>query len=489
MTAGDSPNPAGDFSFGSDLRVQPSATLVVNPWRLDLSYAMTYEWIALRIHEDHWDPSRIRWIDMSFLDKPYSGRRLRWYASLVFRRNSAPRVFTRALQTLGVQVIRPQKSKMRSLWADEVSAFLYQSELAGTTGAKSDGNLAGDRALAGDIARSIQDLERVVPATASGIDLMVTVNGRTRVPACFLAEARLRGIDFVTLEMATHPHLWTEFINSTPHDRPDTRMRVSATASTAVTPAGRVTASDFLDARLRGEALQGYKFQPDRDDAERVTTKIRQGGRRLVTFFPTSEREFGILTYERPTAGLWTQADAYVELERACVDLNLDLIVRVHPQPWGSDAALDEDSLWQERINGRHVTLIRASDPVNSYSLARLSDVCVTYESSIGPEIAWLGRPLVVTGDPVWRDAFSGCLASDGQLLRSLLTNPPEVDRDMALPWGFYMANSGSEYRALRVDGPGSVILNSLQVDQARLDPARTILARLRQFRSRVLRR
>lgn len=489
MTAGHIPKSTGPFSSGSELRVQPSATLVINPWRLDLSYAMTYEWIAQRIHDDHWDPSRIRWIDMSFLDKPYSGRKWRWRSSLALRRNPAPRLFAQALQALGVQVIRPQNLKGGSPWADEVSAFLYKSELAGTTGAKSEGKLTRDGILAGDIARSVQVLERVVPALASGINLMVTVNGRTRVPACFLAEARLRGIDFVTLEMGIHPHLWMEFINSTPHDRPDTRMRVSATASTAVTPSGRVSASDFLDARLRGESLQGYRFQPDRDDAEGVTTKIRQDGRRLVTFFPTSEREFGILAYERPTEGLWTQADAYVELERACADLNFDLIVRVHPQPWGSDAALDEDSLWQDRINGRHVTLIRASDPVNSYSLARLSDVCVTYESSIGPEIAWMGRPLVVTGDPVWRDSFAGCLVRDGQSLRSLLTNPPEVDRDMALPWGFYMANSGSEYRALRVDGPGSVILNRLLVDQARLNPAGTILARLRQFRSRVFKR
>jgi hypothetical protein len=46
-----------------------------------------------------------------------------------------------------------------------------------------------------------------------------------------------------------------------------------------------------------------------------------------------------------------------------------------------------------------NIHLIKSNDPLNSYCLAELSNVCSTYTSQIGAEISAMGKPLVIAGD------------------------------------------------------------------------------------------
>ncbi len=97
---------------------------------------------------------------------------------------------------------------------------------------------------------------------------------------------------------------------------------------------------------------------------------------------------------------------------------DLHLFVRIHPADsryWNVPGAtqLKDEIVKAVKKLPSNVTLIESENPVNSYCLAELSNVCITYTSQIGSEIAAMGIPLVVAGDAFYGKLGIGSMPKD----------------------------------------------------------------------------
>jgi hypothetical protein len=110
---------------------------------------------------------------------------------------------------------------------------------------------------------------------------------------------------------------------------------------------------------------------------------------------------------------------------------HMTLIVRIHPaeHSWGTRQpvleALHRPSLPE------NVRIVGAADAINSYTLLELSDVVLTYASTIGLEAAVRGLPVVVAANTHYRDCgFTIDISSHDELERCLDTvGPPTAEQ------------------------------------------------------------
>ena len=80
---------------------------------------------------------------------------------------------------------------------------------------------------------------------------------------------------------------------------------------------------------------------------------------------------------------------------------DVELVIKVHPNLGGNDyigKAVDELRIYQEMKSAlpANVRIVMPEDSVNAYSLAEEADVGLTFGSTIGLEMAMLGKPVLL---------------------------------------------------------------------------------------------
>jgi hypothetical protein len=86
---------------------------------------------------------------------------------------------------------------------------------------------------------------------------------------------------------------------------------------------------------------------------------------------------------------------------------DLELIIKVHPNLGGNEyigKAVDELRIYQEMksVLPANVRIVLPEDSVNAYSLAEEADVGLTFGSTIGLEMAMLGKPVLVASKALY---------------------------------------------------------------------------------------
>ena len=84
-----------------------------------------------------------------------------------------------------------------------------------------------------------------------------------------------------------------------------------------------------------------------------------------------------------------------------------NLIIKVHPNLGGNDyigKAVDELRIYQEMKSAlpSNVRIVLPEDSVNAYSLAEEADVGLTFGSTIGLEMAMLGKPVLLASKALY---------------------------------------------------------------------------------------
>lgn len=91
----------------------------------------------------------------------------------------------------------------------------------------------------------------------------------------------------------------------------------------------------------------------------------------------------------------------------------IQMFIRIHPADaryWGFAGAkqLQDEIIKVVPELPENVRIIKSQEKINSYCLAELSDICVTYTSQIGVEIASMGKPLIIAGEAFYRNKGFG---------------------------------------------------------------------------------
>lgn len=276
-------------------------------------------------------------------------------------------------------------------------------------------------------------------------DLVYIFNGRLCHP-----RAALRAAQYLDMHVRVHDrgadtrkYVVRDF---TPHDREKIQQEIAAVWDSVGSTQIAVDAADtWFRERRAGSPRDWYSFtgaQRKNELPELVP------GKRLVTYFSSSDDEFAAIGDSYRWKGWKNQLDAVKHLIEA-MDGRTDsqLVVRIHPHLMQKHPA--DLKQWLAIGNAiANVTVIGPGSPVDSYALLDASDVVVTGGSTIGLEAVYWGKPSILLG-PSEYDSFGAVhLAHTNDELNALLDGPAlSVDRASAMPYGYYRSTYGETFK------------------------------------------
>jgi len=171
-------------------------------------------------------------------------------------------------------------------------------------------------------------------------------------------------------------------------------------------------------------AHESYYERPEDDpDALRRHLRLTER-RRLVSLFTNVTWDSATIGHD---VGFASMFDWVEQAVRAAASQDLELVIRIHPAEgrWGTREAV------QEVIGSRlgeipaNVRFVAASDALSSYALLDISDLLLTYTTTVGLEGAVRGKPVAVAGDTHYRGrGFTTDIAGRDDLERSMALEP-----------------------------------------------------------------
>ncbi len=272
-------------------------------------------------------------------------------------------------------------------------------------------------------------------------------NGRMSVTRVALEIAKQRGIRSIVEERATTPGRLSLFENAT---------CLELTAFDALWEAWRdrplngdeiAEIGDYLDSRWRGRSTDVSVFSRAADDAQAMYRHLNlDPAKRLWALYTSSLDE----SIDEPRAvGSFPSQAAWIEatIAQAARRPDVQLAIRVHPNS-GSKKSLGrnaQDAAFFDKIADTlppNVRLIGGDDETSSYTLAAAADLGFVWYSTIGLEMAAIGKPVLRAGNS-WLahcDAFVPIASPDDFAARidRTLTEPPKAGhRRTVQAWRF----------------------------------------------------
>jgi hypothetical protein len=242
--------------------------------------------------------------------------------------------------------------------------------------------------------RALGYLERTRPET------VIVPNGSILEFAIFYHVARYLGLRVVTYEF-DEPRERIRLALNDEVMREDTTKLWEAHAGVHLRSEQKEKIKGLIQARRGGDAWGEFevRFQgrPPQGQ-ERLRATLGLDSRPIVLIAPNVFGDSATLGRQVFSAGLssWVERTVAHFLDRP----EVQVVIRVHP----SEAKLSYGSFISELIKSRfptlpkHVTLVEAVDPVNTYDLIEIADLGLVYTTTVGLEMSLSGVPVIVSG-------------------------------------------------------------------------------------------
>jgi hypothetical protein len=202
---------------------------------------------------------------------------------------------------------------------------------------------------------------------------------------------------------------------------------------------------DRVSAQYWEKRLTGWDELSGRDwsthfKSGHVPVEINKGA---ILFFCTSQHEVPVLKeFECTDLGFSSQQSAVETLVKACQELNLQLVIKRHPNSVASDG-IDRESLeWEWVKKHAGVIYLEPQSGVDTYSLLKIASAVITYKSSVGVEASALGVPARAMGPAEW--AFNDeCRVWSLESLMDFIKMPTLLTSDVYRAWGYLAKTFG----------------------------------------------
>jgi hypothetical protein len=272
-------------------------------------------------------------------------------------------------------------------------------------------------------------------------DVVITFNGRLACSYPIVKAALHAGIKIRLHERGATFKKY-EIFESSVHSLERLRERViSFWNSSRDCEYAIAQADNFFKSRRGGDGI-GWESFTAKQIRGHVIPKY---GRRRVVYFSSSEDEFAALddgiVHKFSTTG---QKGAIERLLKICKKIDLDLIIRVHPNTAGADQKEQE---WWQALANSGVEVVSPSATIDSYALLDTADIACTYGSTMGVEAAYWGIPSILLGDSGYSGL--GCCfepKDDDELEGLLVDTPDQWNHVGCLQYGYYLSTFGKEF-------------------------------------------
>ncbi len=283
-------------------------------------------------------------------------------------------------------------------------------------------------------------------------------NGRHACSKSVLLVARRRGIAFNTMEV-TAIHRPIVFHGHTAHDRKGIQKRILQL------PIDMELAEQYFSARRQP---RNNRFLKQQNASGEIPSS--DGFSRLVSVFLSSQDEFESLGKTWKT----TFPPDHAVLEQTCRRFPETLFcIRFHPNQAGikSDITSGFDGI----KNLPNAIVFGPRDAVSTYQLVDRSDVVVAFNSTVGVEACWAGKPSIMLGPSFYDELKVAYMPGDVPAFWELLEQPElrPLDREGAAQFAYYATRDGDDMKYLKTQS-GDLLPSGFQ----RKNAVRAVVAR-----------
>jgi hypothetical protein len=283
-------------------------------------------------------------------------------------------------------------------------------------------------------------LERLQP------DLCYVLNGRRSSQMPVVRALREKGIRFSTYEVG---HKWNRYIvieGTYFHDLANKKREIEQYWETGAPLAEKeqIGHSFFHDRRYgSGDDFPEALFKKNQN-AGRLPSNF-DPAKRNIAIFNSSEDEFAAVDgYDNPVykdqiEGL-RQIVTSPEISR-----DIRFYLRVHPN-LGQVVNFQTRAL--EDLRSNHLTIIGATENIDTYALMENSEKVLTFGSAMSIESAYAGKPSILIGREPYEDLGACYTPRSHSEAITLINNPnlPPLNRIGALKYGYYMVARDRTY-------------------------------------------
>lgn len=195
----------------------------------------------------------------------------------------------------------------------------------------------------------------------------------------------------------------------------------------------RAEVTELLDDRVRGVGAHESYFESTEGDREALREQLGlDGSERVVSLFTNVTWDTATLGHD---VGFASMLDWVEQAVRIAGEADLALVVRIHPAEvrWGSRDDVHETVRSQLGAIPANVRFVMPTEALSSYTILDLSDLVLTYTTTVGLEAAVRGRHVAVAGDTHYRGrGFTTDLAGLDDLEHVMTTLPGAPAADSA---------------------------------------------------------
>lgn len=185
----------------------------------------------------------------------------------------------------------------------------------------------------------------------------------------------------------------------------------------------RSEALGLLEDRARGVGAHESHYERPVEDPEELRRHLGLSGReRLVSLFTNVTWDSATIGHD---VGFTSMFDWVEQAVRLAASRDIVLVVRIHPAEarWGTREEVQEVIASRLAEIPANVRFVSAADALSSYALLDISDLLLTYTTTVGLEAAVRGKQVAVAGDTHYR----------GRGFTIDLSGPEELARIMGL--------------------------------------------------------
>lgn len=295
------------------------------------------------------------------------------------------------------------------------------------------------------IAHAIWDSLQML--TLSRFDKFYTINGRFTGSATVVGFLKTRGIKTSIFEFGAGPERFRIFPSSAQNSR-ELEKLVKEDWFEAPIETRKIIAENYFKEKKTRDPISGISWT---ENMQRGKLPRLPTGKKICTFFPTSQIEFVGMDPNDLEMGFASQLDAVNCLIRNLKFGEWHLVIRKHPLANHNSKGSAKDDKLNELKENENISIIEPDSSVDSYELAARSDLVVTYGSSIGTEISFesLAPVLTLAYTPWYFCDPDRHVFDEATLIKKLSEDIPKIDGNRLLPYGYSAARGGIKFKYL----------------------------------------
>ncbi len=277
------------------------------------------------------------------------------------------------------------------------------------------------------------------------IDIGYIHNGRLASSATFIAALKSEGVPvfvheqggarnkFIITDSVFAPDSWCRNVKNEWNDKKKSVLKK------------KKIAKDFFYRKVSGKKLNNYTFT--QNQIQGLMPENFFSYKRRIVIYNSSSFEFD---YSGPEYTYKMYKSQYDGIKRICEELEkykeLGVFIREHPHLKDMD---NQQRRELRSINFANTFLIPAESPISSYSLLFNADVVVTFNSTMGIEATYWGKPSICCSNAIYEKLDVAYMPNTHEEIINLILNENLKARpkDDAEKIGYYFNNAGIKFK------------------------------------------